>query len=103
METFFNSEIYRLALNAEKLKSEYGFLTEYKGQTVSGQIDLIFKTNGTVYIIDYKTDEIEEPTKHKQQLSIYKKAVNDLISESGDVCNIKAYIFYLKTGNYFEI
>ncbi|WP_024467598.1 UvrD-helicase domain-containing protein [Treponema pedis] len=103
IENFFTSEIYQLALNAEKIKSEYAFLTEYDGQIVSGQIDLIFKTADIVYIIDYKTDEIENPDRHKGQLSIYKKAAKDLVYEYGDLSTVKAYIFYLKTGHYFEI
>lgn len=143
VNNFFKSDIYSRAEKSEKLKCEYGFLTEYNGQTVSGQIDLIFKTNGIIYIIDYKTDEKEEPENHRVQLMVYKKAAADLalyLQETDPVkiikpaaekqgllfsesiaagsnpisfdakrqvfefsAQIKAFVFYLKTGNYFEI
>lgn len=103
VENFFNSELYRLAFNAEKLKPEYAFLTEYSGKTVSGQIDLLFKTGETIYIVDYKTDETEEPERHSGQLSIYKKAASDLAAAYGAPCEVKAFVFYLKTGHYFEL
>lgn len=103
VDNFFNSEFYALTKNAIKIYTEYAFLTEYENQTISGQIDLMFQTNDCVYIIDYKTDEIEVPENHKTQLSIYKKAAADLVSARGKHFAVKAYIFYLKSGNFFEV
>ncbi|EMB25920.1 UvrD-helicase domain-containing protein [Treponema denticola] len=110
-DNFFNSYMYVLAKEAEKLKSEYGFLTDYEGQIVSGQIDLLFKKDGIVYIVDYKTDEIENPDAHLTQLKIYKKAASDLAkTESENLkenldkpIEVKTFIFYLKTGHCVEL
>ena len=110
-DNFFNSDMYALAKEAEKLKSEYGFLTDYEGQIVSGQIDLLFKKDGIVYVVDYKTDEIENPDAHLTQLKIYKKAAIDLAkTESGNLkensdkpIEVKTFIFYLKTGHCVEL
>ena len=103
--------MYELAKEVEKLKSEYGFLTDYEGQIVSGQIDLLFKKDGIVYVVDYKTDEIENPDAHLTQLKIYKKAALDLAkTESGNLkensdkpIEVKTFIFYLKTGQCVEL
>ncbi len=103
VDNFFNSEFYALAKNAVKIYPEYAFLTEYEHQTISGQIDLMFQTKDYVYIIDYKTDEVEIPENHKTQLSIYKKAAGDLISARRENLTVRAYIFYLKSGNFFEV
>lgn len=97
-DNFFNSDMYALAKDAEYLKSEYGFLTEYDGQIVSGQIDLLFKKDGIVYVVDYKTDQVENPEAHLTQLKIYKKAVFDLAKTE-----VKTFIFYLKTGHCVEL
>ncbi|UTC62777.1 UvrD-helicase domain-containing protein [Treponema sp. OMZ 787] len=97
-DNFFNSDMYALARDAEFLKSEYGFLTEYDGQIVSGQIDLLFKKDKTAYVVDYKTDELENPEAHLTQLKIYKKAAYDLTK-----AEVKTFIFYLKTGNCVEL
>ncbi|MGI5112147.1 UvrD-helicase domain-containing protein [Treponema putidum] len=110
-DNFFNSDMYVLAKEAEKLKSEYGFLTDYEGQIVSGQIDLLFKKDGIVYVVDYKTDEIENPDAHLTQLKIYKKAASDLaktesenLKENSDKpIEVKTFIFYLKTGHCVEL
>ncbi len=110
-DNFFNSDMYELAKEAEKLKSEYGFLTDYEGQIVSGQIDLLFKKDGIVYVVDYKTDEIENPDAHLTQLKIYKKAASDLaktelenLKENSDTpIEVKTFIFYLKTGHCVEL
>ena len=110
-DNFFNSDMYALAKEAEKLKSEYGFLTDYEGQIVSGQIDLLFKKSGIVYVVDYKTDEIENPDSHLTQLKIYKKAASDLaktesenLKENSDKpIEVKTFIFYLKTGHCVEL
>lgn len=103
VDNFFNSEFYMLAKDAVKIYPEYAFLTEYENQTISGQIDLMFQTNDCIYIIDYKTDEVEIPENHTTQLLIYKKAAADLVFARGENLAVKAYIFYLKSGNYFEV
>lgn len=103
--------MYAIAKEAEQLKSEYGFLTDYEGRIVSGQIDLLFKKGKVVYVVDYKTDEIENPEAHLTQLKIYKKAAFDLaktesenLKENPDKpIKVKTFIFYLKTGHCVEV
>ena len=78
---------------------------------ILGQIDLLFKKDGIVYVVDYKTDEIENPDAHLTQLKIYKKAALDLaktesenLKENSDKpIAVKTFIFYLKTGYCVEL
>ncbi|GMO25408.1 MAG: UvrD-helicase domain-containing protein [Termitinemataceae bacterium] len=105
---FFKTNMGTLFANADFCESEYSFITlfilgngiEQKNVFVSGQIDLLFAHNGTLYIVDYKTDAIENSDKHNVQLAIYKKACGDLFPQYKD---IRTTIFYLRTGNCISI
>ena len=45
------------------------------GQTVSGTIDLLVKTEAGYWIIDHKTDKITEYSKHHLQFMAYEQAL----------------------------
>lgn len=100
-ENFFSSKLGALATKSKNIKTEYGIITKYEGKTVVGKIDLLFESDSVLYIIDYKTDKYEKPSEHKTQLEVYKKACTNLFEKSID--KIKAFVFYLRTGNVFEI
>ena len=94
---FLESRLGTLARSAPWRATEYAFLTEYRheGRTivVSGQVDLAFESGGTVYVVDYKTDRLEEPERHAPQLSIYRKALADLRGKP-----VETWLFYLRSG-----
>ena len=109
---FFSSPIGQKAVVAGFRKTEYGFLTLYGGKLVIGQIDLFFEYKNTVYVIDYKTDTKQQPEQHREQLLIYKTAVENLYKikgfggDSGDPASpkpVKAYIFYLRSKTAVEV
>ena len=62
-ERFLSSELGKKALDSSYRKTEYGFITKYQGKKDSvpkitrGVIDLFFKYENVVYIVDYKTDK----------------------------------------------
>lgn len=110
--SFFSSPIGQMAEAADFKKMEYGFLTLYGGKLVTGQIDLLFEYEDTVYVIDYKTDKKMHPDHHRKQLLIYKAAVENLYrmdsfgseSERPEFPKaVKAYIFYLRTQTAVEV
>lgn len=101
VDKFFNSWLGKLSMSASFRKTEYGFITKYKNKTVVGKADLIFKNGNDLYIVDYKTDSEENPKEHVEQLSVYKEACAELFNT--DKKNIKAFIFYLRSGNVEEI
>jgi ATP-dependent helicase/nuclease subunit A len=95
---FASSELGTLASQAAWRESEYGFITRYtlgdRPITVTGQMDLIFETGGTVYVVDYKTDRVEDPEIHAEQLAVYRKAARELREKPAET-----WLFYLRSGN----
>lgn len=71
-------------LNADELKSEVDFLMPdiESGNIIRGTIDLIAFYKDRIEIIDYKTDKNKNNLeKYKMQLSVYKKALNEIYKE----------------------
>ena len=107
-ERFLSSTYGKMALEASVKKMEYGFITknkeDNKEEIIRGVIDLFFEVGDTVYIIDYKTDA-RKSDNYNRQLSVYKKAISDLYKSmhSDKTFKIKAYLFYLRTGEAVEV
>jgi ATP-dependent helicase/nuclease subunit A len=102
---FVQSDIGSRAKNAKDLRRiEYSFLTliESCGKKiyVSGQIDLLFVFDDTLHIVDFKTDKIEDPALHKEQLALYKRASGDLFPRYK---TIKTCLYYPRTGNVADM
>lgn len=101
-DRFFLSELGKMSLKADWRECEYGFITRYPFEgarlTVTGQIDLVFEYEGKIYIIDYKTDRVENPEIHAEQLAVYRKAIGDLRKKPPET-----WIFYLRSGNAVQV
>jgi ATP-dependent exoDNAse (exonuclease V) beta subunit len=100
---FFNSDLGRLCSESSYRESEYSIITAINSPKsriipVIGIIDLLFENNGTIYVIDFKTDRNEHPDQHYAQLAVYYQAVGDIFNKP-----VKAFIFYLRSGNAPEI
>ena len=99
---FLISELGKKALASSYIKTEYGFITKYQGKKdnspkiTRGVIDLFFEYENVVYIVDYKTDK-HESNKYERQLSVYKKAVQDLWHHKypDKKVEFKIFLFYL--------
>ena len=104
---FLSSELGKMAISASYKKTEYGFITKYQENSVSkitrGVIDLFFKYENIVYIVDYKTDK-KETEIYDRQLSVYKKAVEDLwqCKYPEDKVEFKTFLFYLHLNKSVE-
>ncbi|HEX5646497.1 MAG TPA: PD-(D/E)XK nuclease family protein, partial [Nitrospira sp.] len=58
--SFLSSEWYRRMRNATILGREIPFVIPWReGQVMEGVIDLMYRLDGTLWIVDYKTDQIE--------------------------------------------
>jgi ATP-dependent helicase/nuclease subunit A len=99
---FIRSELGRLSLNAPYREPEFPILTlvELQGKKIyiSGQIDLVFESAGTIYIVDFKTDQREEPSRHIGQLAAYERAAGDIFQKP-----VRSWLFYLRSGNAPEL
>ncbi|MDR2184751.1 MAG: UvrD-helicase domain-containing protein [Treponema sp.] len=101
-DRFFKSELGRLSLGASYREPEYPILTIVKAAgrdiSVTGQIDLIFETEGTVHVVDFKTDREEKPAEHYGQLAVYKRAAADIFGKP-----VRCWLFYLRSGRPEEL
>jgi ATP-dependent helicase/nuclease subunit A len=100
---FLDSALGRLALDAAFREAEFPFLSAVdRGQGrivhISGRMDLLFESEGTVYVVDFKTDRIEDPRRHWTQLAVYQRAAEDLFQKP-----VRAWLFYLRGKNAVEL
>ena len=58
LQSFFKSEFYFELARADILGREVPLLIPFHGQIMEGVIDLIYASNGLLYVADYKTDQI---------------------------------------------
>ena len=101
-ELFAQSECGILLQNSTFHKAEFNFMHNTGGKIVRGIMDLIFKAqDGTIYIIDYKTDEKILPEKYLPQQQCYKQAASEIfqLPES----SVKTILFYLRYGKAVDI
>lgn len=103
-EQFMSSEIMK---NVREDYKELSFLIRIDGTPFSGKIDrLIRKDDGSWNIIDYKTSKINsdqidaELDKYACQLTIYRKAMQQILSENiGD--DIRSFVYFIPAGKAF--
>jgi ATP-dependent helicase/nuclease subunit A len=99
---FLESPLGRAAQNAPFRKSEYRFRSLYRNIFINGTIDLIFEDDKAVYVVDFKTDSLEDPGEHAAQMAFYYRAAADLLGNAHDKeCRI--FLFYLRTGHGVEM
>jgi ATP-dependent helicase/nuclease subunit A len=109
-DSFLSSELGKKCHAAEWREIEYPFMSlviennaeEYlayprKRIFISGRMDLVFKHDKTIYVIDFKTDRVMIPSQHVLQLKRYKDAIVNLYPNDKE--NIKTYLFYLRHGS----
>ncbi|MDR2103048.1 MAG: UvrD-helicase domain-containing protein [Treponema sp.] len=101
-EQFFSSDLGRLCLKAENPESEFPLLTLAEGEdakiAVNGAIDLLFESGGKMYIVDFKTDELEIPERYLGQMALYCRAVKDIFGKE-----VSPWIFYLRSQRAYSL
>ena len=106
IDNFAKGKILKELKNMKFLGSEIPFNMYDNGILVNGVIDALFEdTNGVLFIVDFKTDKIENKDlktyslKYKQQLDIYEQAVKKMFKNR----KIKKALAYLNQDLLFEI
>ncbi|GHV88029.1 ATPase AAA [Spirochaetia bacterium] len=101
-EGFLNSDLGRLSLDASYREPEFPILTLVQtGDNtipVTGQIDLLFESENSMYVVDFKTDRVEEPDRHLAQLAVYTRAITDIFNKP-----VRPWLFYLRSGSAVEL
>ncbi len=96
---FFSSELAKRILNADKIYKEYAFTVavplsemnpdipeknaEGESVIIEGVVDCAFEENGELVIIDFKTDRASDESElvahYKEQLSVYRRCLTEVI------------------------
>ncbi|MBP7735484.1 MAG: UvrD-helicase domain-containing protein [Spirochaetes bacterium] len=89
-ENLASSEIYQEIKNSDERYMEFGYTRKNeKGEVVSGVIDLVYRHQGKLKIVDYKTtslgkkrpEEVVRENRYDLQLEEYAKAVEERMGE----------------------
>ncbi len=95
----FISSPFRKTLEDYSLQSEKEFLIRDGSNTVEGIIDLLCVSPEKIIIVDYKTDSIRAPERHRAQLGYYRKALSTIYTDR----TIETWLFYLRSGEAVKI
>ena len=103
-DIFLESDMGKAVKSAEWYKNEYGFtscISAGKGckYFIDGQIDLLFEQNGTIFIVDFKTDVQIRPERYIPQLACYRNAAEQIFRNP----SCKCYLYYLRFGTTVDI
>jgi ATP-dependent helicase/nuclease subunit A len=103
-ELFIDSPLGKLAQNSKLRENEFSFRTLVKNKAgdevfINGTIDLLFQNNGTINVVDFKTDNIEKPEDHLTQMACYYQAVCALFAKM----EYRIWLYYLRTGHAVEV
>ncbi len=92
-DNFLNSD-FRKQLEGYTLYPEKEFYIRDDDTVVEGIIDLMCVSKEKIIVVDYKTDSIKAPKRHRAQLGYYRHALSTIYPER----RIETYIFYLRSG-----
>ncbi|MDR1429078.1 MAG: UvrD-helicase domain-containing protein [Spirochaetaceae bacterium] len=100
-DRFMTSNLGRLATDASFRKTEFPFLTRTRTKPtliISGKIDMLFESDGTIHVVDFKTDKKENPPDHYGQLAVYTRAASDIFGQP-----VRTWLYYLRRGHSMEL
>ncbi|MBP7479013.1 MAG: UvrD-helicase domain-containing protein [Spirochaetaceae bacterium] len=106
-KSFQETELGQKAKNALWRKNEYNFkmLLEKKQagehRIITGSIDLAFSSGDYFYIVDFKTDLLQDISRHTAQLALYRKALASI--KNCGLQKIRCYLHYLRTNTPVDI
>jgi ATP-dependent helicase/nuclease subunit A len=108
---FARSPLGIIARAAKRRETEFPFRSLINSDTLSdiedevfinGTIDLIFEDKRTVYVVDFKTDNVEFPEEHIPQMACYYRAASELFAvPSNKKCMI--WLYYLRSGHAIDV
>ena len=112
-EGFVNSSLGQKAKNAVWRKNEYAFkllLTKAKNGEeqdssyviVNGTMDLVYENkDGSLVVVDFKTDFSENPENHIVQLASYRRAA--ALMRHKNPLDVHCFLYYFRTGHAVDI
>jgi ATP-dependent helicase/nuclease subunit A len=98
---FYDSELYSMMMNAQKLLFERAYIPfKDEGGSSSKRPDLLLQdTDGNWRIVDYKTDAVK-PDTLKQEISRHRQQILTYVNDIKTICNIDApgYLYFAQSG-----
>lgn len=104
--SFYDSQIGNRLIESSSVKREVPFTFKYDEDLyVQGIIDLYFIENGSIVIIDYKTDKINPSNEgllveeHKEQVKLYAEALEKITG-----LEVKEkYLYFFKNQRFYSV
>lgn len=83
-------------------KTEFTFKLRLEDYIINGSMDLIYQDHqGQLHIVDYKTDQQQQPELYYPQQAAYRKAAATIFCVPEDT--ITCSLYYLRTGTVVDI
>lgn len=99
---FLNSPTGEAVKQASWRKTEFTFKLRLEDYIINGSMDLIYQDQqGQLHIVDYKTDQQQQPELYYPQQAAYRKAAAAIFRVPEDT--ITCSLYYLRTGTVVDI
>ncbi|MEE0133313.1 MAG: UvrD-helicase domain-containing protein [Treponema sp.] len=99
---FLSSPTGEAVKQASWRKTEFTFKLRLGDYIINGSMDLIYQDQqGQLHIVDYKTDQQQQPELYYPQQAAYRKAAAAIFSVPEDT--ITCSLYYLRTGTVVDI
>jgi ATP-dependent exoDNAse (exonuclease V) beta subunit len=96
---FFDSELGRRAAAATEAAREWDFILDLDGTLVRGTVDLWFREDGEITLVDYKTDAAVRAEGYGPQLALYALAIERAVGKRPS----HAWLHFLRTDALVEV
>ncbi len=94
LDAFTGSRVFAQIQGAAGLKTEYAFKTMLGPRILTGVMDLvILNADGSVTVVDYKTDSSFNPDIYNNQLACYRRAAADLFTD-GVISRVNCILYF---------
>ena len=99
---FLSSPTGEAVKQASWRKTEFTFKLRLEDYIINGSMDLIYQDHqGQLHIVDYKTDQQQQPELYYPQQAAYRKAAAAIFCVPEDT--IACSLYYLRTGTVVDI
>lgn len=101
---FLASDTAREIASSEIIGREVPLFTSQGGKTLAGRIDLIYRKDGEMKILDYKTDTVDAggedsaAERYRPQMETYVKVVSAALGGRAEGLSIVGAIHFVRTG-----
>lgn len=96
---FFDSDLGRRMIASKNVRREASFLMKQEGYLLEGVIDCYFEEGDQLILLDYKTDAKMDAGRHRDQLALYKEALEAM----EDKAVKEAYIYWISHDRFTQL